>query len=86
MNFEYSEKSIALQEKLTTFFEEHIYPIEEDFHKFQQNPKNLWKRNPIIEDLKIKLLKEVSYEPRPRKKDVCHYCLVKNICIKKVMK
>jgi len=57
MNFEYSKKSIALQEKLTTFFEEHIDPIEEDFYKFQQNPANLWKRNPIIEELKSKAKK-----------------------------
>lgn len=54
MNFEYSEKSVALQEKLNTFFKEHIHPIEEEFYKFQQHPENLWKRNPIIEGLKLK--------------------------------
>ncbi len=57
MNFEYSEKSIQLQKKLNAFFEEHIYPIEAAFHKFQQNPENIWKRNPIIEELKMKAQK-----------------------------
>lgn len=47
MNFEFSEKSIALQKKLTAFFEEHIYPIEADFHKFQQTQKIYGNETPL---------------------------------------
>jgi len=52
MNFEYSEKSLKFQQKLTVFIEEHIVPIEKEFHTFQQNPENLWKRFPKLENLK----------------------------------
>lgn len=54
MNFEYTEKSLQLQQKLTAFITEHIVPIENEFHAFQQNPENLWKRFPKLEDLKAK--------------------------------
>ena len=37
MNFEYSQKSKDLQVKLTAFIEEHIVPVEAEFHAFQQN-------------------------------------------------
>ena len=54
MNFEYSNKSIELQQKLTAFIEEHIVPIEQEFIAFQSDKNNLWKRFPKIETLKQK--------------------------------
>jgi acyl-CoA dehydrogenase len=54
MNFEYSNKSIELQKKLTAFIEEHVVPLEEEYIAFQSNPKNMWKRFPKTEMLKQK--------------------------------
>lgn len=54
MNFEYSKKSIQLQEKLKTFIQEHIISIEDEFLAFQADEKNKWKRFPKIEELKLK--------------------------------
>ncbi|WP_298539208.1 acyl-CoA dehydrogenase family protein [uncultured Aquimarina sp.] len=54
MNFEYSEKTIELQQKLTAFFEEHILPVEEEVNAFLYNPDNRWKPWPGMEDLKTK--------------------------------
>ncbi len=54
MNFEYSEKSKELQYKLSTFIEEHIVPLEEEYITFQSNTANLWKRFPKTAMLKQK--------------------------------
>mgnify|MGYP001414769044 FL=1 len=54
MNFEYSKKSIELQQKLTTFIEQHIVPIEEDYIAFHADKNNMWLRFPEIEILKKK--------------------------------
>jgi len=54
MNFDYSEKIINLQQKLTVFFEEHILPVEEEVNTFLYNPDNRWKSWPGMEDLKSK--------------------------------
>ncbi len=54
MNFEYSEKSIALQEKLNRFMEEHIYPVDHEVETFHRHPDNIWKRWPGLEALKEK--------------------------------
>lgn len=54
MNFEYSEKSKELQEKLQKFIEEYINPIEEEYLAFQADATNIWKRFPKIEALKQK--------------------------------
>jgi len=54
MNFEYSEKIIELQQRLTTFFEEYIIPVEEEVNAFIYNPDNRWKPWPGMEDLKSK--------------------------------
>lgn len=52
MNFEYTNRSLELQEKLTHFFEKHIYPNEAEVSAFHSNPSNIWKRWPGLEDLK----------------------------------
>ena len=54
MNFEYSDKTIKLQQKLTAFFEEHILPVEEEVNAFLYNTNNRWKAWPGIENLKAK--------------------------------
>ena len=54
MNFEYSKKSIELQEKLNTFIDAHIVPIEKEFLAFQSDANNMWKRFPKTEMLKQK--------------------------------
>jgi acyl-CoA dehydrogenase len=53
MNFEFTEKVKDLQQRLTSFMEEHIYPNE---HKFYQLPKGAdrWRPIPVIEELKPK--------------------------------
>ncbi|MFT4830795.1 MAG: acyl-CoA dehydrogenase [Psychroserpens sp.] len=54
MNFDYSGKSIALQEKLRDFMETYVHPIEKEVELFHQNPENSWKRWPGMEALKQK--------------------------------
>ena len=54
MNFDFTDKSIALQDKLNAFFEAHIYPIEKEVEVFIRNPENAWKKWPALEDLKQK--------------------------------
>ncbi|MFP2994903.1 acyl-CoA dehydrogenase family protein [Spongiivirga sp. MCCC 1A20706] len=57
MNFEYSEKSKALQQNLKMFMEEHILPVEHEVYAFNTNPENYWKRWPGLDALKEKAKK-----------------------------
>ena len=50
MNFEYTEKSLALQAKLDKFMQEHIFPLEKEHAEFVE--KNLWQHFPKLEMLK----------------------------------
>lgn len=54
MNFEYSEKSVALQEKLKQFIADNITPVEKEVEAFHLNPENAWKKWPGLEVLKHK--------------------------------
>ena len=54
MNFEYSEKSKELQQRLISFIESHVVPIEQEYITFQSATKNNWTRFPKIEALKQK--------------------------------
>ncbi|WP_299456825.1 acyl-CoA dehydrogenase family protein [uncultured Microscilla sp.] len=54
MNFDYTEKMKSLQEKLTGFMKEHVYPIENDYFHWTHSPENFWKVWPGLEDLKAK--------------------------------
>ena len=54
MNFEYSEKSKELQQRLISFIEAHVVPIEQEYITFQSATKNNWTRFPKIEVLKQK--------------------------------
>src|SRR5258708_28018100 len=52
MHFELSEKTKELQQRLTAFMEEHIYPNEQRFHEEIQRER--WAPTRIIEELKPK--------------------------------
>lgn len=55
MNFSYSEKTIELQQKLTVFMEEFVYPNEKIFDEQLNSQENRWAQNPpIMEELKAK--------------------------------
>ena len=54
MNFDISGKTKNLQQKLITFFEDHILPEEQKINEFIYNPLNAWKVCPQIEMLKTK--------------------------------
>ena len=55
MNFDFSDKVKALQERLAAFMEEHIYPNEPRYHEHVLSP-NRWLPVPVIEELKPKAL------------------------------
>lgn len=54
MNFEYSDRSKELQEKLNAFMAEHILPVEREVYAFNTDPENRWKRWPGLAALKEK--------------------------------
>jgi len=54
MNFDYSDKTKALQQKLNAFMAEHVYPIEKEYKEFHLNRENDWKRWPKTEEIKAK--------------------------------
>lgn len=54
MNFEYSEKSRALQEKLKQFIADNIIPVEAEVEEFHRNPGNAWTKWPGLEAIKQK--------------------------------
>ncbi|KAA0548163.1 acyl-CoA dehydrogenase [Bacillus sp. BGMRC 2118] len=59
MDFSYSEKVIMLQEKLTSFMEEHVYPNERLYEEQLNNQSSRWNQiPPIMEELKEKAKKE----------------------------
>ena len=50
MNFEYTEKSKALQKRVRAFIDEHILPLEQEYNEFVlENP---WVNFPKLEELK----------------------------------
>ena len=54
MDFTYSEKVQALQERLNGFMEAHVYPVEETYRDALAVAENPWTTPPILEDLKQK--------------------------------
>ena len=52
MNFEYSEKSLALQKRVNDFMVEHIYPHEKEIQAYHHNHENLWQDFPKLEEWK----------------------------------
>ena len=53
MDFDYSPKTLELQSRLKSFFDEHIYPNEIEYRR-QVNAGERWKVLPLLEDLKSK--------------------------------
>jgi acyl-CoA dehydrogenase len=53
MEFHFSPKVKDLQERVTAFMEEHIYPSESKYQEHCEGP-NRWQPVPVIEDLKLK--------------------------------
>ena len=56
MDFEYSDRSKALLEKLNKFMDEHIYPNEDRYYAHVRGDKR-WEPVPVIEELKPKAKK-----------------------------
>ncbi|MCL4155929.1 UNVERIFIED_CONTAM: hypothetical protein GTU68_028512 [Idotea baltica] len=52
MNFDYTPKVQELQAKLQQFMDTYVYPIEEEYDAWIQDPQNAWKRHPKMEELK----------------------------------
>lgn len=52
MNFDHSETSIILQDKLKAFISEHLLPVEREVDTFNLDPKNAWTKWPGLEALK----------------------------------
>lgn len=50
MNFEYTERSKRLQERVKTFMETHLYPLEQEYNDFVL--ANRWQNFPKLETLK----------------------------------
>ena len=53
MNFNYSEKTHALQNRLQEFMQENIYPNEQRFHD-EINSGDRWQPSELMEKLKTK--------------------------------
>lgn len=51
MNIEYSEKVQALKQKLSSFMDTYIYPLEDEYRAFTQN--HPWQHFPKMEELKL---------------------------------
>ena len=54
MDFEYSEKSVLLQEKLKRFMDKNIHPVSGEVEAFHRDPANAWKKWPGLDALKQK--------------------------------
>lgn len=52
MDFEYSDKSKALQEKLKLFIAKNILPVQEEVEAFHSHPDNAWQKWPGLKKLK----------------------------------
>lgn len=58
MNFEYTDKSKSLQEKLKQFIADNVIPIENEVEDFHRDPANVWKKWSGLEALKEKAKEE----------------------------
>jgi len=54
MNFDHTDKTKGLLQKLQQFMDKNIYPLENEINTFNTNPKNIWTVHPAIEKLKSK--------------------------------
>ncbi|MEM6318999.1 MAG: acyl-CoA dehydrogenase family protein [Bacteroidota bacterium] len=51
MNFQFTKKSLELQERVQRFMDEHVYPVEHEYYHYSQG-ENLWNVWPGLEKLK----------------------------------
>ena len=58
MNFEYTEKSLALQKRVNDFMVEHIYPHEKEVQAYHLDHNNLWQDFPKLEEWKAAAKRE----------------------------
>ncbi|WP_371194474.1 acyl-CoA dehydrogenase family protein [Glaciecola sp. SC05] len=54
MNFDYSEKTLGLLERLNTFMDENVYPVEQQYHDMVAHNPNMWRTPELMADLKAK--------------------------------
>lgn len=54
MDFEYSDKVKELQLRLSSFMEQHVYPVEMDYKKHFATTDQPWVTAPLMEELKAK--------------------------------
>ena len=54
MNFDYSDKTKSLMEKLQGFMDQHIYPVEAEYVEAVHTNPDKWKTLPVIHELKAK--------------------------------
>ena len=57
MDFEYSDRSKALLEKLNKFMDEVIYPAEPIYEEQMESAKDRWQLPPVIEECKAEAKK-----------------------------
>src|SRR3954465_5272952 len=51
MDFEFSERSLKLRDKLIAFMDEHVYPNELTYHEQHHHGKSRWQIPPIMDEL-----------------------------------
>lgn len=51
MDFQPSEKVLALKARVQTFMQAHVYHLEEEYNEFVSDPANLWQYPPFFQDL-----------------------------------
>ena len=49
---EHSQKTKDLIARVEAFFDKYVYPTEEEYHAWDEDPANLWKRWPGIDKIK----------------------------------
>ena len=54
MNFEHSDKVKDLIARLNAFMQDYVYPVEQDYHDWVNDPAKLWQEWPGMEGLKAK--------------------------------
>jgi acyl-CoA dehydrogenase len=54
VNFEYSDKTRNLMSRVDDFMQRHVYPVEQAYHEFVDDPSRRWQSPGFVEDLKAK--------------------------------
>ncbi|HWJ06033.1 MAG TPA: acyl-CoA dehydrogenase family protein [Steroidobacteraceae bacterium] len=54
MDFEYSDRTRSLMRRVDDFMQQHVYPAEQAYRDFVDDPTRLWQQPPLVEELKIK--------------------------------